>query len=58
MYIIQARVNDALNINPPAGDQRLSVHGSNWLWAVTAIYIISFVCASVSFLIWRDNMMY
>ncbi len=38
-----ARSNDALNINPPAGDQFLLEHGSDWLWAVTAIYVVSFV---------------
>jgi len=38
------RGNDALNINPPVGvDIALSDHGSDWLWAVTAFYIISFV---------------
>ncbi|KAJ8096459.1 hypothetical protein POJ06DRAFT_272069 [Lipomyces tetrasporus] len=36
--------NDALNINPPVGvDEALSQHGSDWLWAVTAIYAISFI---------------
>ncbi|CAK7217922.1 hypothetical protein SCUCBS95973_003312 [Sporothrix curviconia] len=43
MSFIQIRSNDALDINPPAGDQHLSVHGSNWLWAVTAVYILSFL---------------
>lgn len=43
MAVIQVRTNDALNINPPEGDQHLSVHGSDWLWAVTAIYIVSFL---------------
>ncbi|KAK9319017.1 hypothetical protein V1517DRAFT_342115 [Lipomyces orientalis] len=38
------RENDALNINPPVGvDEALSQHGSDWLWAVTAIYAISFI---------------
>lgn len=40
---VLARTNDALNVNPPAGDNYLSVNGSNWLWAVTAIYVVSFV---------------
>jgi bacteriorhodopsin len=35
------RDNDALNVNPPAGDQYLTTHGSDWLWAVTAVFIIS-----------------
>ncbi len=38
------RANDALNINPNTGnDEFLSVEGSDWLWAVTAVYVISFV---------------
>jgi len=38
------RGNDALNINPPVGvDLALTDHGSDWLWAVTAVHIISFV---------------
>ena len=38
------RGNDALNINPPVGvSEALSQHGSDWLWAVTAIYIVAFV---------------
>ena len=41
--MIYAR-NKALDINPPAGDSHLSKGGSDWLWAVTAIYTLSFVC--------------
>jgi len=37
------RSNDALNANPPAGDQFLSVNGSDWLWAVTAVYVVTFI---------------
>ncbi|CAM1510408.1 Fc.00g007430.m01.CDS01 [Cosmosporella sp. VM-42] len=37
------RDNDALDINPPAGDTHLSEGGSDWLWAATAIYIVSFI---------------
>lgn len=38
------RGNDALNVNPATGvAETLSQHGSDWLWAVTAIYIIAFV---------------
>jgi len=40
---VLARTNDALNVNPPSGDNYLSDHGSNWLWAVTAVYIVSFL---------------
>ncbi|KAI5927981.1 heat shock protein 30 [Camillea tinctor] len=43
MAILLGRANDALNINPPSGNEQLSVNGSNWLWAVTAIYIVSFI---------------
>ncbi|EPE08801.1 heat shock protein 30 [Ophiostoma piceae UAMH 11346] len=43
MAVIQFRRNDALDINPPAGDQYLSVNGSDWLWTVTAIHICSFL---------------
>lgn len=38
------RANDALSVNPVTGvNEALSAHGSDWLWAVTAIYVISFV---------------
>ncbi|OAA67844.1 heat shock protein 30 [Niveomyces insectorum RCEF 264] len=43
MAAIHIRSNDALNINPPSGDEHLVVHGSDWLWAVTAIFIVSFL---------------
>ncbi|KAM0199941.1 hypothetical protein ACHAPA_004313 [Fusarium lateritium] len=35
--------NDALDVNPQGGDARLSEAGSDWLWAVTAIYLVSFL---------------
>lgn len=41
--LIFERGNDALNVNPPAGDQQLSVNGSDWLWAVTAVFIVSWL---------------
>jgi len=41
--LIFERANDALNVNPPAGDQQLTVHGSDWLWAVTAIFLLSWL---------------
>lgn len=47
--VIFAR-NDALDVNPQSGDARLSDAGSDWLWAVTAIYIVSFVCLSYSYI--------
>lgn len=40
---ILARSNDALNINPPVGNRHLSVGGSDWLWAVCALYTFSFL---------------
>ncbi|KAF7596104.1 Opsin 1 [Aspergillus hancockii] len=43
MHIL-SRANEALTINPPVGvDEHLSLHGSDWLWAVTAIYAIAFL---------------
>jgi len=42
--VIFARSNDALNVNPPpANTQHLSVHGSDWLWAVTAVFLLSWL---------------
>jgi len=35
------RSNDALSINPPVGDVQLTTSGSDWLWAVTALYSVS-----------------
>jgi bacteriorhodopsin len=44
---LMLRGNDALNVNPLANaDETLSLHGSDWLWAVTAIYIVAFVSCS------------
>jgi len=44
MAILLERTNDALKINPPYGDlHHLTTHGSDWLWAVTAVYILSFL---------------
>ncbi len=43
VYILE-RSNDALNINPTTATKYLTVEGSDWLWAVTAIYITSFFC--------------
>lgn len=37
------QANNAPNTNPPAGDEYLSENGSNWLWAVTALYFVSFI---------------
>lgn len=47
---IVSRENHALDVNPPAGSQYLTTGGSDWLWAVTAIYIISFlIIAALAF---------
>ncbi|KAI0974857.1 heat shock protein 30 [Xylaria arbuscula] len=43
MPALLGRTNAALNVNPPAGSEELSVNGSDWLWAVTAIYVVSFL---------------
>ncbi|KAM3074328.1 D-3-phosphoglycerate dehydrogenase 2 [Clarireedia jacksonii] len=40
--------NNALNINTPNADRNLTVHGSDWLWAVTAIFALTFL----SWLVW------
>lgn len=37
------RDNDALHVHPPSGVQHLTVNGSNWLWAVHAFLLLSFV---------------
>src|SRR5438045_909911 len=38
---VYPRSNDALNVNPPVGNNHLTKHGSDWLWAVTAVYLFS-----------------
>ncbi|KAI0200532.1 heat shock protein 30 [Astrocystis sublimbata] len=43
MPVLLGRGNAALDVNPPAGSEELSVNGSDWLWAVTAIYVVSFL---------------
>jgi len=35
---IRAVGNDALNINRPNANRNLTVHGSDWLWAVMAVF--------------------
>lgn len=42
MAVIYTR-DGALDVNHPAGDSHLSNGGSNWLWVVTAIYILCFL---------------
>jgi bacteriorhodopsin len=41
--MLSPRDNDALRVHPPAGDQYLTTNGSNWLWAVTAVFLLSFL---------------
>lgn len=41
--LLLSRENGALDVNPPAGSESLSENGSDWLWAVTAIYVVSFL---------------
>ncbi|KAK6955581.1 hypothetical protein Daesc_003223 [Daldinia eschscholtzii] len=43
MAVIFRRANEALDINPPAGNEQLTVNGSDWLWAATAVYVLSFI---------------
>jgi len=42
------RSNNALNINPPNANRHLTTSGSDWLWAVTAVFGI----ALLSWLAW------
>jgi bacteriorhodopsin len=41
--LARANHNDALKINPPTAINNLTVNGSNWLWAVTSLYLLAFV---------------
>jgi len=41
--LVFRRDNDALNVNPPNADRNLSVGGSDWLWAVTAVMGTAFL---------------
>jgi len=43
MVVLFRRDNDALDINPPTGDSTLGQSGSDWLWAVTAVYVVSLI---------------
>ncbi|KAK1830767.1 hypothetical protein QBC39DRAFT_103324 [Podospora conica] len=49
------RVNDALKINPPAGDNFLNVNGSNWLWTVTAIFTLTFLLLALHSKVARNH---
>lgn len=35
--------NDVLNVHPAPQGQHLSVHGSDWLWAATALFAFNTV---------------
>jgi len=48
MAALDARANDALKVNFSNADRDLTVNGSNWLWAVTAIMGVTFL----GFLAW------
>jgi bacteriorhodopsin len=50
--LLYARHNDALNVNPPGGQAHLTVHGSDWLWAVAAVFILIFL------LLWVFNLLF
>jgi len=43
MMDLITRHNGALNTNPPVGNRHLSVAGSDWLWAVCAVYSFSLI---------------
>jgi len=41
MGLLIERANQALEVNPPVGDtMSLTTGGSDWLWAVTALYLV------------------
>ncbi|BEJ17267.1 hypothetical protein CspHIS471_0606680 [Cutaneotrichosporon sp. HIS471] len=45
MYIPTLMARNSLDVNPPLGvTAHLSVNGSSWLWAVTAVYGVSLIC--------------
>ncbi|KAL5344654.1 hypothetical protein ACLOAV_010346 [Pseudogymnoascus australis] len=48
MNFLIPRGNNALDINPPNADRHLTTNGSNWLWACTAAFGVTFM----SWLVW------
>ena len=48
LMFMHARDN-VLDVNPPAGARSLTLNGSNWLWAVTAVFSLLFVCQPLIF---------
>ncbi len=50
MGVLLIRDNGALATNPPDGAEAFTVNGSDWLWAVTALYgFLFFVYFGLSF---------
>ncbi|KAG6382143.1 hypothetical protein JVT61DRAFT_787 [Boletus reticuloceps] len=43
IHPVYPRDNDALDTNPPAGDAHITTHASDWLWAVFAIMLVSWL---------------
>jgi len=43
--------NHALDNNPPSGDRHITTHASDWLWAVFAVMLLSFLGA----LLWNHS---
>jgi bacteriorhodopsin len=43
MFFIMKRDNSALDINKPDADRSLTVEGSDWLWAATAVFGVTFL---------------
>jgi bacteriorhodopsin len=41
--LLEDRSNWALGVNPPQAARHLTTNGSNWLWAVFAIFLLSFL---------------
>lgn len=47
LHLVFPRSNDALRNNPPAGDAHITTHASDWLWAVFAIMLLSWLTVLV-----------
>lgn len=43
MAVLEERANWALGVNPPTAARHLTTNGSNWLWAVFAVFLLSFL---------------
>jgi len=42
--LLRARSNMALHTNPPVAPNNITTHGSDWLWAVTALMALLLLC--------------